>query len=160
MSNRPKFITRTIRLVGQMQRDALMSLIPNLPIYSEKPLEVVIREEVKARTPDANSRMWAGPLRDMAEQAFVNGRQYSAEVWHEHFKAEFLPEDDDQELHLLAKDPQTWKKWDYNPKCERVCVGSTTHLTPLGMARHCQQIEAFGASLGVLFHEAPRRMAA
>jgi hypothetical protein len=155
---RPKFITRTIRLIGTVQRDTAIALLSNAPLDGESPLEVIVREEKKTRKPDQNAAMWSGPLRDIAEQAWVDGRQYSAPVWHEWAKREYLPEDDDPELPELTKDG--YRKWDVTPKGDRVLIGSTTQLTVKGMAQYMRQVEAYGASLGVQFHAAPMRDAA
>lgn len=154
MTERSAFKTRTITLYAELQRNTLMAIIPNLPLSDDKPLEVVIREPVKVRKPDANARMWAGPLRDIAEQAWVNGRQFSAEVWHEHFKREYLPDFDALEFELLTK--EGYRKWDIDPAGNRVLIGSTTQLTTRGFAAYLQQIEAEGASLGVMFSANPR----
>lgn len=147
---RPKFTTRTFYLVNGQVQQTLIAAITNLPIDHEKPLEVVIREKQKARTPDQNSRMWAGALRDLAEQAYIEGRTYSAEVWHEYLKREYLPEEFDAEL---CK--EGYRKWDYTPSGERVLVGSTTQLTKKGMAQYMEQLHAHGANLGVMFSAAP-----
>jgi hypothetical protein len=147
---RSKFPTRKIRLDGEQKRAIMHALIDALPIDEVKPIEVVFREEEKTRKPDQNSAMWAGPLADIAEQAYVNGRTYTAEVWHQHFKAEFLPEEFDPEL---TKDG--YQKWDWTPAGERVLIGSTTQLTVKGFAQYLEQVIAFGASLGVAFHANP-----
>jgi hypothetical protein len=148
--NREKFTTRTILLRADQQRDIATALINNLPLDASDPLEIVVREQVKARKPDQNSLMWSGPLRDIAEQAYAAGRTYSAEIWHEHFKREYLPEEFDPEL---CK--EGYRKWDYTPGGERVMVGSTTQLTVRGFALYLQQVEAFGANLGVQYHANP-----
>lgn len=158
MSARQKFQTRSIFIVGQVQKQTAMAAIEHLPVDPDSPLEVVIREKQKVRGLDANARMWAGPLRDIATQAWVNGRQFSDVVWHEHFKREFLPEDNDPELHLLAK--EGYRKWDIDPAGNRVLVGSTTQLLKRGFAQYLEQVEAAGSSLGVIFHEVPERWAA
>lgn len=153
--SRQKFSTRTIRLIGPQQAHIAVALIPNLPIDSENPLEIVIREPVKVRGMTQNAKMWAGQLSDLSAQAWVNGRQYSAEVWHEYAKKEFLPDEDHPEISDLAKDD--YRKWDLDPSGNRILVGSTTQLTKKGFARYLQQLEAFGAGLGVHFTEAPGR---
>jgi hypothetical protein len=147
---RQKFESRKIRLVGEQQRETVLALVANLPVDSAKPLEIVVREEVKARKPDQNSLMWVGPLADIAEQGYVQGRSYSAEVWHEHFKKEYLPEEFEEGI-----TKEGYRKWDFTPAGDRVLIGSTTQLTVRGFALYLQQVEAFGASIGVQFHANP-----
>jgi hypothetical protein len=144
--NRDKYPSRSILLVGDMQKNTAKLLIDHAPLDRINPIEVVIREPVKARKQTQNDLMWAGPLADIAEQAYVNGRTYSAEVWHEHMKAEYLPEEYDPEL-----TKEGYRKWDYKPNGERILVGSTTQLTVKGFAQYLTQIEAYGAGLGVMF---------
>ncbi|SRR6266404_5091220 len=149
---REKFITRPILLRFEQQRESAISLIRSLPLDAENPIEVVVREMVKVRGLDANARMWVGPLADISEQGYVNGRTYSCEVWHEHFKREYLPEEFDPEL---CK--EIYRKWDFTPSGERVLIGSTTQLTVKGFAQYLTQVEAFGASIGVQFSASPNK---
>lgn len=152
LMKRQPFQTRTFRLVGTDQRARLIALVENLPIDFAKPLEVVIREEKKARKLDQNALYWAGPLRDIAEQAWVHGRQYSAEVFHEHFKREYLPDNESPDFDdMHVKDG--YQKWAITPSGDRVLIGSTTGLTVRGMAAYLEQVYAYGASLGVQFSE-------
>ena len=144
---REKIPTRTILLVGSMQRDTAKLVIDQMPIDMAHPIEVVIREQVKPRKLSQNAVMWAGPLADIAEQAYINGRRYSAEVWHEFLKREYLPEEFDT---LLCK--EGYRKWAMAPDGERVLTGSTGMLTVSGFAQYLTQVEAHGASLGVMFH--------
>lgn len=129
------------------------SLLHNLP--TDGTMEAVFRKITKARTPDQNSAMWSGPLRDIEEQAWVAGKQFKADVWHEYFKREYLPELDDPEIEKLVK--KGYRKWDYLPNGTRELVGSTTQLTTTGMARYMTQVEAYGGSLGVRFHVNPKQ---
>ena len=154
-SKREKFVQRSFRLVGETALKTLMALLPNLPLDDERPLQVLIREEPKIRKPDQNSLMWAGPLKDIAEQAYVDRRTFRADVWHEHFKEIYLPEEFDAEL-----TKEGYRKYDFTPGGKRVLVGSTTELTVKGFAIYLQQIEAFGANLGVQFHASPNDRAA
>lgn len=137
---------KTFYLVGASQQAAAQAFLANLPLDPEEPLEVVVRERVKPRKLSQNALMWAGPLTDIAEQAWVQGRRFPAEVWHEQFKRDFLPEEYDPELCL-----EGYRKWDVTPRGDRVLVGSTTMLTRKGMAQYLQQVEAAGAALGVEF---------
>lgn len=139
---------RTFLLVGATQQNAAQAFLRNLPIDSKDPIEVVVREYAKPRKLSQNALMWVGPLADIAEQAWVDGRIYSAEVWHEHFKRQFLPEEFDPSICR-----EGYRKWDFTPSGERVLVGSTTQLTVKGMAQYLTQIEAAGADMGVQFSD-------
>jgi len=55
-----------------------------------------------------HAAMWAGLYKDLAEQAWMDGKQYSQEVWHEYCKQQFLPEDDNPELPFLVTRHETW----------------------------------------------------
>lgn len=150
---RQKFPTRQILLRTPVQQATVLSLLNSLPLDDTNPLEVIVREPVKARTMTQNDLMWVGPLADIAAQAYVGGRTYTAEIWHEFFKAEYLPETYDPEY---TKDG--YIKWDYTPSGERVLIGSTTQLTKRGFAEYLEQVMAYGANLGVQF-SAGRRAA-
>lgn len=141
---------RPFLLRDERVRETLIAAIRNLPLDQVQPLEVVIREQIKGRRPDANARMWAGPLKDIADQAWIEGRQHSAEVWAAYFKRELLPEEFDP-----AMCKEGYEKWAYDPGGERILIGSTTQLTVKGFAEYVTAIEAFGASLGVLFTASP-----
>lgn len=150
MTARSKFETRKVRLVGELQLRTVLALLPNLPLDPAHPLEVLIREEVKGRKPDQNALMWAGPLKDISAQAWLDGRQFTDVVWHHHFKTLYLPEEFDAEL---CK--EGYRKWDYSPAGGKVLVGSTTELTVKGFALYMEQVYADGANMGVEFHANP-----
>ena len=153
--NRPPFQQRTFRLADREVVRRMVALIENIPVDAVRPLEVVIREEKRKRSLDQNALYWAGPLRDIAEQAWVQGRQYSADVWHEHFKREFLPDPDRADCDQShVKDG--FRKWCTTPGGLSVLLGSTTGLTVRGMASYLEQVYAYGASLGVQFSENDR----
>lgn len=151
------FRTRIIKLVGPQQLEAALTVLRNLPLGAG--LEVVFRKEVKQRSLDQNAAMWAGPLANISEQAWIDGRQFTAEVWHEFYKREFLVDENAisrEELEHAVKNPDTYRKWDIDPGGNRVLVGSTTELTKSGFAEYLRQVEAHGASLGVQFSANPR----
>lgn len=150
-----EFSPQRVILLDDERRRLALAKVTHAPLG----LEVLIREPVKVRTLDQNARMWAGPLRDIAEQGWVDGRQFAVETWHEYFKREYLPEDDDPELGRLVKNPEAWSKWGYMPNGERALVGSTTDLTVHGFARYLEQVYAYGAALGVLFGVGQREFA-
>lgn len=148
---REKFTKRVIFLRAEQQRDTLLALVRNLPLDADKPLQITVEEFRPARKLDQNALMWAGPLKDISEQAYLEGRRYSAEVWHEFFKRNLLPDTDDGTGLVKAG----YAKWDLDPSGERVLIGSTTQLTVRGMALYITEMEAFAANLGVQFHSNP-----
>ncbi|AWP80950.1 recombination protein NinB [Bordetella bronchiseptica] len=137
---------KSFLLIGASQQEAAARFLANLPLDADEPLEVVVRERQKPRRMSQNALMWAGPLRDISEQAWVQGQRFAAEVWHEQFKRDYLPEEFDPELCL-----EGYRKWDFTPRGDRVLVGSTTMLTRRGMTQYLQMVEAAGAALGVQF---------
>ena len=141
-----KFTTRKLIIINDDVRRRAVAMVENCPLG----IEIIALEPVKARKLDQNALYWSGPLADIAEQAWVDGRKFSAEVWHEHLKRQYLPESDNPEIDRMVKG-DNWRKWDYLPDGERVMVGSTTDLTVYGFSQYLEQIYAFGASLGVMF---------
>lgn len=146
---RTEYLAKTIRLVGKTQIDTAINAIQNAPIDIERPLEVIIREEQKSRSLSANALMWAGPLNDIATQAWVHGKQYSALIWHEYFKEKFLPDFPDPK-----QVKEGYMKYEETPDGRRVLTGSTNKLTKHGFSLYMEQIYAYGAELGVRFSEA------
>lgn len=53
------------------------------------PLEVIVCPWRRQRTQAQNRKYWA-VLNEIAEHAWVDGKQYAAEVWHEEFKRRFI----------------------------------------------------------------------
>lgn len=149
-STRARYTDRPFIIRNDEIRQRAIAALENAPMDPFRPLQVLIREEPKKRKQDQNALMFAGPLRDISEQAWLDGKQFSVETWHEYFKRQLLPEVYDTELCL-----ESYRKWDIDPGGDRVLVGSTTLLTVKGMAQYIEQIHAFGAELGVQFSAAP-----
>lgn len=151
---RARFPTRKILVVSPAQLGTAIAVLKTVPVDAANPIEIRIGEQIKSRNKDQNALMWAGPLRDIASQAYVNGQTYSADVWHEHFKREFLPEEADTELTR-----EGYQKWRYLPSGERILKASTGDLTTKGFSIYLEQIYAYGASLGVQFGFSERMFA-
>lgn len=143
---RAPFAKRSFFIRTEQARESLLALVRNLPLDDLKPLQVTVEEQRPVRKMSQQALLFAGPMTDIAEQAFINGRQYSVEVLHEFCKREFLPNEFDAELCMDA-----YRKWDMDPFGNPVMVGSTTKLTIKGYSIYLEQVHAFGASLGVQF---------
>ena len=151
--NRSPFPPRTLVLKDESIRERAIAVIRNLPIDALEPLQIVVSDYKPPRKKSQNDLMWAGPLKDMEEQAYLEQRRYSAKVWAEYFKEQFLPEEFDPEYCRVG-----YVKWEDAPNGTRKLVGSTTQLTVKGFALYLEQIYAFGSNLGVQFSANPNEV--
>lgn len=140
--------------VIQLRNDAVKSnaimVIRNLPVDGS--MEIAIRPLRKVRSTSQNALMWGSRLKDIATQAWVNGRQFSDDTWHEYLKEQFLPEGNELNLVELVKDADKYRKWEFKPDGGRRLCGSTTQLTTKGMTLYMTQCESYAAQeLGVMF---------
>lgn len=90
------------------------------------------------RSNPQNRRYWGqGVLAQITAQAVVNGKQYSAETWHEMFKRMFIGVEELPNGQVIGK--------------------SSTKLTKAEFSDFCQQVEAYAANeLGVVFFDLPK----
>ena len=95
----------------------------------------VLTVSLRKRTKAQNRRYWGtGVLKQIADQATVNGRLYSAETWHELAKRKFIG---------VIELPNG-----------EVVGQSSTELTTDEFSRFCDQVEAWAATeLGVSFYD-------
>lgn len=79
------------KLTKDNKRPLMTTIYNNLGVWLETnaELEVCIRPYNSKRSIEQNRRLWKiyGKL---ADEAWVNGRRYSAETWHEYCKGMFL----------------------------------------------------------------------
>lgn len=79
------------RLTKDNKRPLMTTIYNNLGVWLESnaELEVCIRPYNSKRSIEQNRRLWA-IYGELADKAWVNGRRYSAETWHEYCKGYFL----------------------------------------------------------------------
>jgi hypothetical protein len=108
-----------------------------------QPLEVRVSVHKAKRSSEQNALMWV-LLTAIADQAWVAGRQFDAEVWHEHLKRELLPEETARGV----------AKWRYLPSGDRVLAMSTTDLDVSEFSTYVEKLQAKAAvELGVIFND-------
>ncbi len=146
---RPKFEPRRIRLVGQQQVETAIAAVRNAPVDASRPLEVVIQEETRKRGLDANGYYWLR-MGEIAKSAWLEGRQYNADCWHEYAKRSIMPDV------VTTKDGIECSKWLELPDGSLTVI-STTQLEKSFFAKFTTMVEAFGANLGVEFSADPRQ---
>ena len=125
----------TLELFNRQQAFAVIKeqLYPFLGKWLQAEKTLTLTARLKKRTPEQNRRYWGrGVLAQIAEQATVNGKLYSAEVWHEQFKRMFIGFDELPNGQIIGK--------------------SSTALTTAEFCEFCDQVEAYAATeLGVRF---------
>ena len=89
---------------------------------TKHPMQVDIHPEATKRSLRQNRRYWA-VLNQISEQAWIEGRQYSSECWHEAAKRKFIGCIDLPGGGMVAM--------------------STTDLTTKDFAEYCAQVEAW-----------------
>lgn len=143
-------LDRTIVLRNDIGLDAVTAIIRSnweVMLREGHPMAVHLYEHRDSRTKEQNSLMWVR-LNEIANQAYIGGKRFSADTWHEYLKREFLPE----EPGPTKSARNGYRKWDLLPNGDRVLVGSTTGLTKYGFTEYLEQIMAYAASeLGVMF---------
>lgn len=146
---RHEFPPRRILLRSQLQVDTVIALVKNVPLDPDNPIEVLFREQPKARGNDANSYYWMR-LGEIAEQAWVHGKQFNSDSWHEYCKRHIMPNE------ITTKAGDRVSKWLESPD-GTMTITSTTALEKRCFAEYIDQVEAFGAGLGVQFSARPQK---
>lgn len=79
------------RLTKDNKRPLMTTIYNNLGAWLEASaeLEVCIRPYNSKRSVEQNRRLWK-IYGELSDKAWVNGRRYSAETWHEYCKGMFL----------------------------------------------------------------------
>ena len=79
------------KLTKDNKRPLMTTIYNNLGVWLESnaELEVCIRPYKSKRSVEQNRRLWK-IYGELADKAWVNGRRYSAETWHEYCKGMLL----------------------------------------------------------------------
>lgn len=129
--------TLTIELHNRQQAWAAIKaqVYPFLARWLQDGKRLVLTIKLRKRTAPQNRRYWGrGVLAQIAEQATVNGKLYSAETWHEQFKRQFIGVIELPSGEVIGK--------------------SSKDLSTAEFSEFCQQVEAYAATdLGVTFYE-------
>lgn len=110
----------------------------NAPAFASKgePLRVIVTAEERQRNQQQNRFYWGAVLKQIAEQAWVEGRQFDKDAWHEYFARKYGVCD---ELVLPDGEIITRRK-------------STTQMSVGEFSTYLNQIQAYAAGeLGVEF---------
>jgi hypothetical protein len=84
-------VNKTITLRGENNAQQLWAFLrANWRAMADqgKPLAVSITEAKSKRSTSQNARYWA-LVTEIADQAWVDGKQFSKDAWHEHLAREF-----------------------------------------------------------------------
>lgn len=129
--------TLTIELHNRKQAWAIIKdqLYPFLRRWLADSRRLVMTVGPRKRTNPQNKRYWGnGVLAQIAAQAAVGGRLFSAESWHEQFKRQFIGFDELPNGQVIGK--------------------SSTKLSTAEFCEFCTQVEAYACTeLNVTFYE-------
>ena len=140
------------RLINPSVKMNMLAMINNLPLDGS--IQVVIEPYKKPRTSSQNALQWAEAISTIAEQAYILGKAYSPNVWHEFLKAKFLPE-----KYIEGETMEGYQKYIELPDGQIKMVGSTTKLTTKGFSNYMEQVYAYAVTeLGVQFHANERQL--
>ncbi|MEK6418440.1 MAG: recombination protein NinB [Burkholderia gladioli] len=110
----------------------------NAKAYNDRgePLRVILTSEERKRNAEQNRFYWGAVLKAISEQAWIEGRQYDKDAWHEFFARKYGP------LEEIAI-----------PGGENVVRRMSTTLMSVGeFSTYLNQIQAYAANeLGVEF---------
>jgi hypothetical protein len=99
-------------------------------------LRVIVTAQGEKRNNEQNKRLWGYVYQNISEQAWVNGKTFSREVWHEHYARKFGVMEE-----MVLPDGEIIQR-----------RKSTTEMTVSEFAEFMQRVEADAASeLGVTF---------
>jgi len=88
---------REITIHGVSQLAGLVSLIKSNAqacIDAKTPIRVIVTTEEQKRNAEQNRYYWGMTLKTIAEQAWVGGKLFDAETWHEYYARKFGPHED------------------------------------------------------------------
>lgn len=86
MQKRNPIAKITVLIRSEQQKEVLASKIANLPVDSERPIQIVISEQTKKRTLPQNNTMW-GMLGDISKQVEWYGMMLLDHEWKDIFTA-------------------------------------------------------------------------
>lgn len=134
-------LSRIFVLRGEDQKRLLYAFLKNnadAMAEQGQPLEVLVRVW-KPRATDAQRAIIWVINQQIAEQAWVRGRLYEADIWHEQAKRELLPDETRKGV----------PKWKFLPNGERELNMSTEHLDREEKTAYIDALLAYAGSLGV-----------
>ncbi len=130
----------TLELFNRQQAFVIIKeqLYPFLGHWLQSSKTLVLTASLKKRSQKQNKRYWGrGVLAQIAEQATVGGRLFSADVWHEQMKRQFIGFEELPNGQIIGK--------------------SSTKLTTAEFCDFCTQVEAWAATeMGVRFIDLER----
>jgi hypothetical protein len=122
-----------VSLIGYAHAQAILA--------NGKPVRVMVQEHEEDRTLQANRYYWGPCLKEIAEQASLNGQRYVGEAWHEFFRRQYLGYEIRKTYVAGKKKPVIVRR-----------LKSTRDLKVRAFSVYLEQIQAFASTdLGVRF---------
>jgi hypothetical protein len=92
-----------------------------------RPLSVTVQEH-KAKRTDSQNRLYWQRLNDIAAQAWVGGKQFSAEAWHEFYKAKLIGLEEVPDGRRFGISTTSLSVSEFSDYMERIAAHAATEL--------------------------------
>jgi hypothetical protein len=117
--------TATFVLADESDRHAMIGRLRALQIRTGRPWRLIIEPDTPKRTVKQNTRMWS-VFRYIAANAWVNGKQFSAEAWHHHYAGEFIGWEESPDGSKVPVGTSTLNTREHNGFVDRVIADAAT----------------------------------
>jgi hypothetical protein len=121
---------RTFVLREETHAQALWTFLKknwNAMAREGKPLAVTVNEHKAKRSAEQNKLYW-DRLRAISEQAWIDGKRFSAEAWHEHYKRKLIGYEELPGGGSVGISTTTLSVAEFSDHIERVTEHAVTHL--------------------------------
>lgn len=92
-----------------------------------RPLSITVQEHKAKRSLEQNRLYWA-LLNTIADQAWVGGKQYGAEAWHEFYKAKFIGLEEIPDGRRFGISTTSLSVSEFSDFMERIAAHASTEL--------------------------------
>jgi len=92
-----------------------------------KPLSVTVQEYKSKRSVEQNKLLWR-LLNEIAESAWIGGKQFSPEAWHEMFKLKFIGAEETPDGRLIGISTTTLDVSEFTEYIDKISAYAATEL--------------------------------
>jgi hypothetical protein len=121
---------RTFVLREETHAQALWTFLKkkwNAMAQAGKPLAVTVSEHKAKRSAEQNKLYWSR-LNQIAEQAWIDGKQFSAEAWHEFYRAKYIGMEETPDGRRIGISTTSLSVAEFSDYLERITAHAVTEF--------------------------------